>query len=132
MGTGSKLANGVKALPYVALARDTGVGIYENIEANTPAQRVISDAAVDIGVGLGGIALSTKVGALIGTAIPVPMVGSVVGAVVGVGVGIGIYFLTEVVNIKGKSAVGWMKEGAGWVADKVTNGFNSFVSQFSF
>ena len=54
------------------------------------------------------------------------------GAVVGVGVGIGIYFLTEVVNIKGKSVVGWMKEGAGWVADKVTNGLNSFASQFSF
>ena len=121
-GSSSKLAKGIKVIPFVSVAFDSGLGIYENIQNNVKTQKIVSDAVVDVGFGLGGIAASTATGAAFGTV--VPGAGNIAGAVVGFASGVGYYILTDVVTINGKSVVDWTKEGAGWIADQVVNLWN--------
>ncbi len=129
------------ALNWAGVALDTGMGIYDNIQAGTRTQKIVSDAVVDAGIGVGTIWASTAAGAALGSIVPGP--GNVVGAVGGFVVGGIIYLATDVIQINGKSASDWMKEGAGWVADKVvegaswvgdkiSDGWNSFTSWLGF
>ena len=133
LGSSSKLAKGIEAFGYVGVALDAGIGIYENIQNGVDARRVVTDAAVDVGVSVGGgwlaglagtgaTALATKIGAATGTAIA-PGVGTLIGAGVGVVAGVVIYGLTEVVEINGKSAVDWVKDGVDWIADGIASWF---------
>ena len=39
------------------------------------------------------------------------------------GVGVGIYFVTEVIEINGKSAVDWAKDGVDWIVDGIAGWF---------
>ena len=116
-GKSSNLAKALKSVPYITVALDTGLGVYENIQNNSELQQTISDAIVDIGFGLGGIAASTAAGSAAGSI--VPGAGTAVGAVVGFVAGTAYYVTTDVITIKGKTLVDWAKYGAGWLADKI-------------
>ena len=116
-GKSSNLAKALKSVPYITVALDTGLGVYENIQNNSELQQTISDAIVDIGFGLGGIAASTAAGSAAGSI--VPDAGTAVGAVVGFVAGTSYYVTTDVITIKGKTLVDWAKYGAGWLADKI-------------
>ncbi len=105
------------ALNYGVIAVDVGLGIYDNIQEGTRPQKIVTDAIVDAGVGAGTIWASTASGAAIGSI--VPGAGNVVGAVGGFVVGGVIYVATDVIEINGKSAVEWTKEGVAWVGDGV-------------
>ena len=104
---------------YAMVAIDTGLGIYDNIQNETRPQKIVSDAVVDVGLGIGSMALSAaagaKIGALAGSVFP--GLGNVIGAVGGALVGFGTYMLTDVVSINGKTGSEWLKEGAAVVAD---------------
>ena len=106
---------------YAMVAIDTGAGIYENVKNKTRVQKTISDAAVDIGLGIGSIALSAdagaKVGAIAGSVFP--GLGNIIGAVAGAVVGVGAYVLTDALEINGRTISEWTKEGAAIVADGI-------------
>lgn len=53
-----------------------------------------------------------------------PGVGNIVGAVGGLVGGVFYYFVTEVVEIEGQSAVEWAKKGMDWVADGIASLFS--------
>ena len=116
-GKSSNLAKALKSVPYITVALDTGLGVYENIQNNSELQQTISDTIVDIGFGLGGIAASTAAGSAAGSI--VPGAGTAVGAVVGFVAGTAYYVTTDVITIKGKTLVDWAKYGAGWLVDKI-------------
>ena len=72
--------------------------------------------------GIGAAAGVTKICAVTGTAIA-PGVGTLIGAGFGVAAGVGIYFATEVLEINGKSAVDWVKDGVDWAVDGIVGWF---------
>ena len=117
LGASSAVAKSLKTVPYISVVIDAGIGVFENISENKETQIIVSDAIVDVGFGLGGIATSTAIGTAIGSVVPVA--GNVVGAAAGFVVGVGYYALTEAVTINGKSIVDWAKTGAGWLANKI-------------
>ena len=129
-GKASVLAKGANAVPYIAVFVDTGLGVYENIQNDASTQKIITDGVVDVGFGLGGIALSTATGSAIGSV--VPGAGNVVGAAAGFVIGVGYYTVTEVLTFNGKSVVEWTKEGADWIGDQVVDGWNEFKSWLGF
>ena len=102
-----------------AILWETGTGIAENIENGTRTQKIVSDAIVDTGVGVGLTAGSTAVGAWVGSLIPIPVVGTLVGAGAGYLVGEGAdWLLNADLEILGnKSVVDWAKDGAAAAAD---------------
>ena len=108
---------------YTMVAIDAGLGIYENIQNGTRPQKIVSDAVVDAGLGVGSMALSAaagaKIGALAGSVFP--GLGNIIGAVGGALVGLGTYALTDVVEINGKTGSEWIKEGAAVVADSLVD-----------
>lgn len=106
-------------LNYVGVAIDTLDGIVKNYSAGTDAQRIITDAAVDVGANIGIIAGSTAIGSAVGSAIPVA--GNIIGACVGYAAGLGIDYLvnTEFEILGDKSVVDWVQEGVDVAADWV-------------
>ena len=102
-----------------AILWETGTGIAENIENGTRTQKIVSDAIVDTGIGVGLTAGSTAVGAWVGSLIPIPVVGTLVGAGAGYLVGEGAdWLLNADLEILGnKSVVDWAKDGAAAAAD---------------
>ena len=107
------------ALGYFFIVVDVGDGIYENIQAGTRPQKIVSDAVVDAGMGIG----LTALGAAVGSLIPIPILGTAFGAAVGAG-------LDDLANnliIDGKSVTEWVKEGAGYVADAVVDAGEAVV-----
>ena len=126
LGVNSKVAKAIDALGVVGIALDVGVGIYENIQNGTDAQRVITDAVVDAGASIGGgllatVASTSAAGAVAGSV--APGVGNLIGAGVGFIAGVGIYIVTDVIEINGKSIVGWIKEGVDWIVDGIVGWF---------
>ena len=65
---------------------------------------------------VGKVAGSTAIGSAVGSVVPVA--GNIIGAGISVVAGVGIYFVTEVVEINGKSAVDCVKD----VAATISNG----------
>lgn len=109
LGTGSKMAKGVKALPYIAVGIDVVIGIGENVQNGEDATEIGTDVVVDTAFGLGGIAASVAGGAAAGAIAGsiAPGLGNVAGAIIG-GVGgfiggFGYYIVTEAVTWNGKS-----------------------------
>lgn len=126
LGANSKLAKTVDILGKVGIVIDVGVGVYENIQSGTDAQRIVTDAMVDTGVSIGGGLLASAAGSAAAGAVAgsvAPGVGNLIGAGVGFLAGVGIYLVTEVVEINGKSAVDWVKEGVDWFADGIAGWF---------
>ena len=123
---------GWNLLGYASIALDTGVGIYENIQEGTRNQKIVSDATVDIGLGIGSMALSAAAGAKIGAIAGsfFPGLGNTIGAVGGAVFGLGISFLvTEVFEEPIKECAGWVADrfvDAGeWIADTATDVWNA-------
>ena len=138
IGSTSKVAKGISRISKaVDIAGDiasvfvvlweTGTGIAENIENGTRTQKIVSDAIVDTGIGVGLIAGSTAVGAWVGSLIPIPVVGTLVGAGAGYLVGEGAdWLLNADLEILGnKSVVNWAKDGAvaaaDWIVEDLPN-----------
>lgn len=136
------LDKGVKALGYLGIAADVGAGIYDDINSQASASKFVSDATVNVAKGLGGMALATaatEVGAAIGTAIPIPVVGTVVGAAAGFAIGTGatlLYnYVTNDLKINGKSVAGWaetgLQEGIDSAAKEVKSLYNGAAKAVS-
>ena len=130
IGSTSNLAKGISRITKAvdiagdvasvfAILWETGTGIAENIENGTRTQKIVSDAIVDTGVGIGLTAGSTAVGAWVGSLIPIPVVGTLVGAGAGYLVGEGAdWLLNADLEILGnKSVVDWAKDGTAAAAD---------------
>ena len=77
--TSSGKVNWGGAFNYGMVILDVGLGVYDNVQAGTRPQKIVSDAIVDAGVGAGTIALVSAAGAAIGSIVPVA--GNVVGAI---------------------------------------------------
>ena len=110
-GKSSKLANGLKAAPYVAIAIDVIAGGCENLKNGEDWKETLSDAAIDLGIGLGTTLVSTVVSSAVAGAVAgsvAPGVGNLIGMAAGTLVGIGIYIATEVVEVNGTSFVEWL------------------------
>ena len=73
----SKASSIFKFLGYASVAINTVANIVINVQKGVSIDRIISDAIVDIGIGVGVIALSTAIGATIGSA--VPGIGNLIG-----------------------------------------------------
>lgn len=133
-----------KVFSYALIAVDVGVGVMDNIDAGeTKATKYAADAIVDTTFGLADMALATgcaKVGAAIGTAIPIPVVGTVVGAVAGFAIGYGASklfgYITDEIDINGRTIKDWasyglekgldaVADGVEWAGNKITEGLES-------
>ena len=93
------------------MAIDVGIGIYDNIQANAPVKKIVTDAAVDTAFTGGTVWVSAKIGAAVGTAIGGP-VGTLIGIGFGWAVGTAIYAVTDMWRYKGKTARRWAKDYA--------------------
>ena len=118
ISTGASTLGKVAGIAGMGIAAvDASIKVYNNFNNdNLSLSRKISDSVVDVGVTAGSIWAAGAIGASVGSAIPVPGVGTAVGFVAGVGIG----FVVEHTPV-----VGWVKDGAGWVADKVGGFFGS-------
>ena len=113
LGDSSKLAKGLNAVPYISIALDASLGIYNNIQNGVPFEETAAEATVDVMFGIAGTFLSTvaagaAIGAVSGSV--APGVGNLIGAAVGVVVGVVFYILTEVVEYDGKTYADRTKE----------------------
>ncbi|RDU22020.1 hypothetical protein [Anaerosacchariphilus polymeriproducens] len=122
------LGNVGKCIGYASIGIDVGKGIYDNYKEGASASKIVADASVDVAKGLGKMAVATgcaQVGAAIGTAIPIPGVGTIVGYAAGFAIGYGagkLYdYLTDGVEIGGKSV-------AEWASTAVEKGIDGAVS----
>lgn len=94
-------------------------------------EKSAKEMLVGMGVDLGAIGASTAAGAAVGTAIPIPVVGTLLGAGAGIDVG---YFLDKKLPGTDKSLTDLAKSGinkgldAG--ADAVKSGWNNVTSGF--
>lgn len=111
LSTASKTLKGVGVGLLVA---DCGLSVYNNFtNDNLTTSRQISDSVVDVGIAVGTFWGAGAAGAAIGTAIPIPGVGTAAGFVVG----IGSYVICEYTPV-----VGWVKDGVGAAVDGVGKG----------
>ncbi|MDQ2088149.1 RHS repeat-associated core domain-containing protein, partial [Herbivorax sp. ANBcel31] len=95
----TKVSRVARYAGWVSVGVDAGFGVYENIQEGAPTKRIVSDAAVDVGYGAGGLLTSIGTGALLGT-FGVPVIGTVIG---GAAAGIVYVVGTEVLEPGGKS-----------------------------
>ena len=109
--TSEKMRGALSKLAYGAVAIDVGIGGYNNIQANAPVKKIVTDAAVDTAFTAGTIWVSARIGAIIGTAIGGP-VGSLIGIGFGWAVGTIIYYATDMRRYNGKTARRWVKDYA--------------------
>ena len=109
--TSEKMRGALSKLAYGAVAIDVGIGIYDNIQANAPVKKIVTDAAVDTAFTAGTVWVSAKIGAAVGTAIGGP-VGTLIGIGFGWAVGTAIYAVTDMWRYKGKTARRWAKDYA--------------------
>lgn len=94
------------------VALDVGIGIYENIKNNTPADKIFTDAVIDTGFGVGSIA---AVGAISALAVSTTGAPVAVAGLLAVGVVIGANVLLEKTGVKD------------WIKDKTVEGFRAVV-----
>lgn len=130
-GPTSKLAKGLKALPYVTVGIDALLGVYENIQNGEDVQEIATDVVLDVAIGATTTYLSSAAafaaasaftGATVGSV--APGVGNLVGMGVGILVGVTAYVVTEVVEINDKSLVEWADEGIDCLVDTIGGWFS--------
>ena len=108
------------------------MGVAENLQEGTSAPRILTDAAVDVGIGVAttvGSAWATAsataaVGGTVGSAVPIA--GTAVGAAAGFVVGGFIYFATDVFQVNGKTLREGTKDVIGGAVDSVVDFVGSF------
>lgn len=105
-------------LAYVGIAFDVYGNVTDNMAVGASTSKIAADATTEVAKGLGSMAVAAagaKVGAALGTLIPVPVLGTAVGAVCGAAVGIAataLYdYVIDGVQIGGKSIAGWVSTG---------------------
>ena len=74
-GTAAKIAKGAG---YLAIVIDVGFGIYDNIHAGAPTEKIVSVAAIDTTFGLAGILVCARGCAIVGSIVLIG--GNIVGA----------------------------------------------------
>lgn len=127
LGPASKLAKGLKLLPYITLGIDVLWGAYENYQNGVDGQRIVTDAIVDTGFGIGGGIIASAVSSAVAGAVAgsvAPGVGNLIGLGVGFVTGVIYYGVTELIEYNGKSLVDWAKEKVDWMVDGVGSLFN--------
>ena len=126
-GPTSKLAKGLKALPYITVGVDAFFGAVENYQNGEDKQEIITDVIVDVAFGattafLSSVAAGAATGAVSGSV--VPGVGNLIGMGAGILAGVVAYVATEVVEINDKSLVEWADEGIDWLTGKIGSWFD--------
>ena len=121
-GPASKLAKGLKALPYITVGIDAFFGAMENYHNGEDGQEIFTDIIVDVAFGatttfLSSVAAGAATGAVAGSV--APGVGNLIGMGVGILTGAVTYVVTEVVEINDKSLVEWADEGIDWLVNKI-------------
>jgi uncharacterized protein YukE len=96
-------------LGYLSVAMDTVDHLNTNIQEGRSASHIASEAIVDVGFGVGSMATAAWAGAMVGS-VGGP-IGMLAGAVVGVGAGYVCAWLTDGLQIDGKSVSTHAKEG---------------------
>ncbi|WP_320973895.1 RHS repeat-associated core domain-containing protein [Dysgonomonas capnocytophagoides] len=121
ISTGAGVTGKIAGIASVGIAAiDATIKVYDNFNNDDLSlSRKISDSVVDVGVTAGSIWGAGSIGAAVGSAIPIPGVGTAVGFGAGIVIG-AIVEYTPVVD--------WVKEGVGWVADKVGGFFGKLFS----
>lgn len=108
----AKTALGAKGVAekigWLGVGVDTCADTYNNVKKHADADRIVSDATVDVAFGAGGIAASAAAGAVVGSVVPV--VGTIAGAAVGAGVGL-LYTWASEKDINGASVKDRAKDG---------------------
>ena len=123
-------------LGYAGVIWETGEHFVDNIQDEKGWSYTTAELFVDVGFGVGGMAVSAAAGAKVGAMIGMwgGPVGAGVGAVTGLFVGIGLAYLTDGWTIHGKSVNEHVKEGLSNVLDGVGNlavsGFGAVSSIF--
>lgn len=122
------LSNTGKVLGYLGVGLDVANGVSSNIKNGATSNKVVADASIDVAKGLSNMVIATgcaKVGAAIGTAIPIPAVGTAAGAILGFAAG---YFgsvlydnIIDGVTINGKTVCEWASSGVESVLDTIGN-----------
>lgn len=116
---------------HVMTATGVLIGVAENLQEGTSAPRILTDAAVDVGIGalttVGSAAASAAATAAVGGTVGsvVPIAGTAVGAAAGFVVGVGSYLLFDAAQINGQSIREWTKDGLGMATDVVGDFFGS-------
>ena len=100
-------------LAYAGVAMEVGQNAYENIKNSESAEKIMWEATVDTVISGTNtavtVAVSNKVGATVGSFIPIPVVGTILGGLAGMGVGI----LLD--NVLDSLSSGGRKEIKSWV-----------------
>lgn len=104
------------AIGYAGIAYDTISNLVGNVKSGASASKIAADATTDVAKGLGAMAVTAtgaKIGAAIGSFIPIPGVGTLVGGVIGGAVaGFAYNYLVDGgLQIGGKSIAGWVSTG---------------------
>jgi len=128
LGSSSKLAKGIKVVPWIGVAADTTVGILENYEKGVDWRRMTTDAFVDVEYGVAKViitgAVSYKIGVFIGTAV-FPGFGTIAGIA---GAAVLDYLIDSVFDngflADGKSILDLVKDSFEFKPDNVVYDFN--------
>ncbi|MTD40435.1 hypothetical protein GIX45_17785 [Erwinia sp. CPCC 100877] len=112
-GVLSVASTGLMAYDNYNNARDSGLSKKEATVAST----------VNTGIDLAVVGVTTKVGMAIGTAIPIPGVGTAVGAVAGFAIGMGLSYAGSTVT---KPAVDFVKNKVNSAVKGASNALKSF------
>ena len=103
--TSEKMRGALSKLAYGAVAIDVGIGIYDNIQANAPVKKIVTDAAVDTAFTAGTVwisaAATARASAILGSVFG--PAGTLIGMAVGMVIGYGIYYWTDVKRFNGKT-----------------------------
>ncbi len=123
----------LKVAGYAMLAYEAGSAVYNNFNnANLSFDRKITDSIVDVGFIVGGATIGLKVGAAIGSFIPIPVLGTLIGAGIGVLIGSGIGYIYnkygDEIKVAFNSAVMEIGTAISNGYNDLKNGWNSFWS----
>lgn len=114
------------AMNIADIGLSAGMELTSGLANGESAAKITGDVTAAVAVGAGKAVFTTactQVGAAIGTAIPIPVVGTVVGAAAGFAVsvvgGMAYDFLTKDLKIGGKSVTEWVSTGVETAANAV-------------
>ena len=110
-------ASWINKVGYVISAVDAGVTIYDNLQRGNSLGQALLDGTLSFGIsaasawagGFVGANVSGMIGAVLGSIIPIPGVGSFIGFAIGTVVGIGVSWTFEyLLNIAKNSLLDWL------------------------
>lgn len=102
---------------WIGIGITTVENVIDNVNSGKDATRIIGDAAVDVGIGVGTLVVGGVVAGVAGT-LGAPVI---VGAGVAAAVSVGVSVLFESVKINGKSISNHIKDAVNSVANSAKN-----------